>query len=121
MRVKGDKKPVSTGIQTSKSDVSSIASGSGSDSDTLASSSQSTLVRADGEDAVAKNEATDDLDVEAEAEEDEELLEEIEDNAHDVNEKPKMTDLIGKINSLVTTDLNDVTYLQNTLNLREYI
>lgn len=122
MRVKEDKKPASTGIQTPKSDASSIASGSGtvSDNGTLASSSQSTIaVRADGEEAVAKNEATDDLDVETEAEEDEELLEEIEDNAHVVNEKPKMSDLIGKINSLVTTDLNDVTYLQNTLNLRE--
>lgn len=124
MRVKEDKKPASTGIQTPKSDASSIASGSGtvSDNGTLASSSQPTIaVRADGEEAVAKNEATDDLDVETEAEEDEELLEEIEDNAHVVNGKPRMSDLIGKINSLVTTDLNDVTYLQNTLNLRESV
>lgn len=117
-----DKKPVDVTSKAPKSDASSIASGSGatSDNETLASSSQSTVAaRSDGEDFVSKNEDTEDIDIEAEAEEDEELLEEIEENTHAVNDKPKMGDLIGKINSLATTDLGDVTYFQNILNLRE--
>lgn len=117
-----DKNPVDLTKRDPKSDTSSIASGSGatSDDETLATSSQSTITaRADGEDVVAKDETTDDIVVEAEAEEDEEFLEEIEENTHAVNAKPKTGDLIGKINSLATTDLGDVTYLQNALNLRE--
>ena len=54
----------------------------------------------------------------AEAEVEEELLKETEDASRVEIEKPKTAHLIGRINSLVTTDLMDVAYLQNTLRLR---
>ena len=56
----------------------------------------------------------------AEAEVEEELLKETEDAARVETEKPKTAHLIGRINSLVTTDLMDVAYLQNTLRLRTW-
>ena len=56
----------------------------------------------------------------AEAEVEEELLKETEDAARVETEKPKTAHLIGRINSLVTTDLMDVVYLQNMLRLRTW-
>lgn len=67
---------------------------------------------------VAAVEAVDDIDSEAEADEGEESLGEIEDSAYVIVEKADTKHLIGKINSLVTTDLLDVTYLQNLMRLR---
>ena len=55
-----------------------------------------------------------------EAEVEEELLKETEDAARVEAEKPKTAHLIGRINSLVTTDLMDVVYLQNMLRLRTW-
>ena len=105
--------------QQPKSDASSIASTAAS-SGSQPSSSQSTLVdHSNGQDPATKEDITTDHDVDAE-EEAELLLEEVEENAHATSEKPKTSQLIGKINSLVTTDLRDVMYLQNMLNLRKY-
>ena len=56
----------------------------------------------------------------AEAEVEEELLKETEDASRVETEKPKTAHLIGRINSLVTTDLMDVVYLQNMLRLRTW-
>ena len=106
--------------QQPKSDASSIASTAAS-SGSQPSSSQSTLVdHSNGQDPATKEDITTDQDVDTEEEEAELLLEEVEENAHASSEKPKTSQLIGKINSLVTTDLRDVMYLQNMLNLRKY-
>lgn len=70
---------------------------------------------------VAAAEAIDGIDAEAEVDEGEESTGEIEDDAYVTNEKPDTKHLIGKINSLVTTDLLDVTFLQNLMRLRRQL